>query len=51
MITESNGMMQDEPLLWEKGRRGRQGMSIPAGDVPRHSLLRSCVVKAPIFRT
>ncbi|MEE4134842.1 MAG: aminomethyl-transferring glycine dehydrogenase subunit GcvPB [Desulforhopalus sp.] len=34
MITESNGMMQDEPLLWEKGRRGRQGMSIPASDVP-----------------
>ena len=34
MISESNGMIQDESLLWEKGRRGRQGMSIPVSDVP-----------------
>ncbi len=31
---EANGMIQEEPLLWEKGSRGRQGMSIPAADVP-----------------
>ncbi len=29
-----NGLIMEEPLLWEKGRKGRCGMSIPEEDVP-----------------
>ncbi|MCG6930629.1 MAG: aminomethyl-transferring glycine dehydrogenase subunit GcvPB [Desulfofustis sp.] len=29
-----SGLIMDEPLLWEKGRAGRNGMSIPESDVP-----------------
>ena len=28
----------DEPLLWEKGKLGRNGMSIPGSDVPAASI-------------
>jgi glycine dehydrogenase subunit 2 len=28
------GLIIDEPLLWEKGKKGRIGMSIPESDVP-----------------
>lgn len=30
----TGGLIFNEPLLWHKGRKGRTGMSIPAGDVP-----------------
>lgn len=30
----ASGLILNEPLLWERGARGRVGMSIPAGDVP-----------------
>jgi glycine dehydrogenase subunit 2 len=33
-MADANGLIQHEPLLWEKGCRGRQGMSIPVSDVP-----------------
>jgi glycine dehydrogenase subunit 2 len=29
-----SGLIFEEPLLWEKGKPGRRGMSIPASDVP-----------------
>ena len=28
-----SGLIMNEPLLWEKGKKGRKGMSIPAADV------------------
>ncbi|PID72751.1 MAG: glycine dehydrogenase (aminomethyl-transferring) [Desulfobulbus propionicus] len=33
-IIGSSGLILDEPLLWEKGKKGRKGMSIPQSDVP-----------------
>lgn len=30
----ASGLIMNEPLLWEKGKKGRKGMSIPAADVP-----------------
>ncbi|MFT5697175.1 MAG: glycine dehydrogenase subunit 2 [Desulforhopalus sp.] len=30
----STGLIIEEPLLWEKGKKGRSGMSIPDSDVP-----------------
>jgi glycine dehydrogenase subunit 2 len=33
-----SGLIFDEPLLWEKGKAGRRGMSIPASDVPAAEL-------------
>ncbi len=32
-IPGTRGIIQEEPLLWEKGKKGRRGMSIPASDV------------------
>ncbi|MGW8193708.1 MAG: aminomethyl-transferring glycine dehydrogenase subunit GcvPB [Desulforhopalus sp.] len=33
-----SGLIMDEPLLWEKGKKGRNGMSIPESDVPAAEL-------------
>ncbi len=33
-IPGAAGIIQNEPLLWEKGKKGRRGMSIPVSDVP-----------------
>ena len=30
----TSGLIMNEPLLWEKGKKGRKGMSIPVADVP-----------------
>lgn len=30
----TSGLILDEPLLWEKGKKGRKGISIPRSDVP-----------------
>ncbi len=30
----TSGLILNEPLLWEKGKKGRKGMSIPAADIP-----------------
>jgi len=30
----AGGLILNEPLLWHKGKKGRVGMSIPAGEVP-----------------
>lgn len=29
-----SGLIMEEPLLWEKGKKGRNGMSVPESDVP-----------------
>lgn len=29
-----SGLIMEEPLLWEKGKKGRNGMSIPENDIP-----------------
>ncbi|MBM9511977.1 aminomethyl-transferring glycine dehydrogenase subunit GcvPB [Desulfogranum marinum] len=34
----TSGLILDEPLLWEKGKKGRKGMSIPHSDVPQAPL-------------
>ncbi len=33
-----SGLILNEPLLWEKGKKGRRGMSIPVSDVPAAKL-------------
>ncbi len=33
-----SGLILNEPLLWEKGKKGRRGMSIPVSDVPAAAL-------------
>ncbi|BHH86342.1 aminomethyl-transferring glycine dehydrogenase subunit GcvPB [Desulforhopalus sp. 52FAK] len=30
----TTGLIMEEPLLWEKGKKGRSGMSVPVSDVP-----------------
>ncbi|WP_136808129.1 aminomethyl-transferring glycine dehydrogenase subunit GcvPB [Desulfosediminicola flagellatus] len=30
----TSGLIMNEPLLWERGKKGRKGMSIPEHDVP-----------------
>lgn len=34
-----NGLILDEPLLWEKGKKGRSAFSMPAQDVPEVAAL------------
>lgn len=34
----AKGLVFNEPLLWEEGKQGREGMSIPESDVPSASL-------------
>jgi glycine dehydrogenase subunit 2 len=33
-VPGTSSIIQNEPLLWEKGKKGRRGMSIPISDVP-----------------
>jgi glycine dehydrogenase subunit 2 len=33
-----SGLILNEPLLWEKGKKGRRGMSVPVSDVPAAEL-------------
>ena len=33
-IPGASGIIQNEPLLWEKGKKGRCGMCVPQSDVP-----------------
>lgn len=39
----------DEPLLWEKGKKGRNGMSIPESDVPASSINENLCGEGPDF--
>jgi glycine dehydrogenase subunit 2 len=45
----TGGLILNEPLLWEKGGKGRRGMSIPAADVPRAALPEELADEGPDF--
>lgn len=44
-----SGLIMDEPLLWEKGKKGRNGMSIPESDVPASSINKNLCGEGPDF--
>ena len=35
----TTGLILNEPLLWEKGKKGRTGFSLPNSDVPSSPLV------------
>ncbi|MEE9556826.1 MAG: aminomethyl-transferring glycine dehydrogenase subunit GcvPB [Candidatus Adiutricales bacterium] len=45
----TTGLVLNEPLLWEKGRNGRMGFSLPSRDVPRFILNESIRGDGPDF--
>jgi len=45
----SRGLVLNEPLLWEKGRKGRNGFSPPRRDVPNAPLDPDLVGEGPDF--
>jgi glycine dehydrogenase subunit 2 len=46
-VTASSGLILEEPLLWEKGRKGRSGYSLPPKDVEEHPLPDELAGDAP----
>lgn len=48
-IPGASGIIQNEPLLWEKGKKGRRGMSIPASDVPAAEFPQELQGAGPAF--
>jgi glycine dehydrogenase subunit 2 len=48
-IPGTTGLVFEEPLLWEKGKKGRHGMSIPASDVPQAEIDASLLGEGPDF--
>ena len=45
----TGGLILNEPLLWEKGQKGRSGMSIPKSDVPTAELEDALLGAGPDF--
>jgi glycine dehydrogenase subunit 2 len=45
----TSGLILNEPLLWEKGRKGRSAFSLPAQDVPISKLPPDLTGKGPDF--
>lgn len=45
----STGLILNEPLLWEKGKKGRSGFSMPRRDVDSYSLPDELVGQEPDF--
>jgi glycine dehydrogenase subunit 2 len=45
----TSGLILEEPLLWEKGRRGRTGLSLPRRDVPAAPLDEELLSDGPNF--
>ncbi len=43
------GLIQDEPLLWEKGKKGRSGFSLPRRDIESFPLDEDLVGEVPDF--
>lgn len=43
----ATGLIQNEPLLWEKGKKGRTGISLPQRDVPVSPLPDDLVGEVP----
>ncbi len=44
-----SGLILDEPFLWERGKKGRMGMSLPKSDVPESQLPEDLVGDGPDF--
>jgi len=44
-----SGLILDEPFLWERGKKGRMGMSLPKSDVPETQLSDDLVGAGPDF--
>jgi glycine dehydrogenase subunit 2 len=49
MTLGTSGLILNEPLLWERGRKGRRGMSIPQSDVPSVELPADLLGAGPDF--
>ena len=45
----STGLILNEPLLWEKGKKGRIGFSLPNSDVPSSPLAEELIGAGPDF--
>jgi glycine dehydrogenase subunit 2 len=45
----TTGLIMNEPLLWEKGKKGRSGFSLPRRDVPSFPLGADLTVDGPDF--
>lgn len=45
----TSGLIFEEPLLWEKGKKGRRGMSVPTSDVPAAEIAGELIGKGPDF--
>jgi glycine dehydrogenase subunit 2 len=45
----TTGLILNEPLLWERGRRGRSGYSLPRRDVPERPLPEGLTGEGPDF--
>ncbi len=45
----TTGLILNEPLLWERGKKGRCGFSMPAGDVPQNPLPAELTGDGPDF--
>ena len=49
VTTGTSGLVFNEPLLWEMGARGRNGFSMPPGDVPNAPLDSRLIREGPDF--
>ena len=47
--TGASGLILNEPLLWEKGKKGRRGFSLPRRDVPQSPLPDALTGEGPDF--
>jgi glycine dehydrogenase subunit 2 len=45
----TTGLILNEPLLWERGKKGRSGFSMPAADVPSNPLPAEMTGDGPDF--
>jgi len=45
----ASGLIMNEPLLWEKGRKGRRGMCVPKSDVPEANFPEALQGEGPDF--
>jgi len=49
-VLGTTGLILNEPLLWDKGKRGRRGFSLPVRDVEVSPLEESLAPLARTFR-
>jgi glycine cleavage system P protein (glycine dehydrogenase) subunit 2 len=45
----TSGLILDEPFLWDRGKKGRDGFSMPKSDVPESPLAGDLVGEGPDF--